>query len=349
MRTLLGTMVLTLALPLAVAGTATAKPPTQPQWEQVDVGTTQGLRGLDAVNRRTAWVGGSDGGVWRTTDAGATWQDVSPPDTKGLQFRDVEAEDARRATILAIGPGEDSRIYRTTNGGQSWDLVFVNDEPTAFYNCMDFFPGGKRGLAVSDPVDGKFRILATNDRGRSWRVMPTDGMPDAVDGEFNFAASGTCLVTAGGRDVWMGSGGAAARIFHSSDRGLTWDVTDAPIPATPAGGVFSLSFRNPRQGVAVGGDFEAPDNGVDASGYTRDGETWAGGGDLGGYRSGVDWVYGARSTLVAVGPSGSDITHDGGRHWRTFSETGFDSVVCTADRVCWASGSQGRVARLTVS
>ena len=55
--------------------------------------------------------------------------------------------------------------------------------------------------------------------------------------------------------------------------------------------MFSLAFRNAREGVMVGGDFLAPENGVDASGFTRDGgRTWRGGGDLSGYRSGVDWL-----------------------------------------------------------
>lgn len=344
MRKLIGTFALALAVPLT-ANTAHADASSEPEWTRVDVGTTQGLRGLDAVDRDTAWVGGSDGGVWRTTDGGATWQDVSPPDTTGLLFRDVEARDADHATVLAIGEGDASRIYRTDNGGADWDLVFVNDEPRAFYNCLDYYPGGRYGLAVSDPVDGRFRIIGTDDGGRSWEVLPTDGMPPAVDGEFNFAASGTCLVTVG-RQAYMASGGAASRIFHSSDRGITWDVVDAPIPATDAGGVFSLTFKNPRKGVVVGGDFLAPDNGVDASGFTRDGSTWNGGGDLGGYRSGADWVYGERATVLAVGPTGSDVTHDGGLTWTTFSDTGFDSVVCTPDKACWASGSGGRVGRM---
>ena len=136
---------------------------------------------------------------------------------------------------------------------------------------MDFFAGGKRGLALSDPVGGKFRIAATDDWGRSWHVLPNDGMPPAVDGEFAFAASGTCLVTSGGRDAWFASGGGAARVFHSRDGGRSWTATAAPIPAAEAGGVFSLAFRNPREGVMVGGDFTAPENGVDASGFTRDG------------------------------------------------------------------------------
>ncbi len=98
--------------------------------------------------------------------------------------------------------------------------------------------------------------------------------------------------------------------------------------------------------MIVGGDFEAPDNGVDASGFSRDGgRSWTGGGDLTGYRSGVDWVYGARSTLIAVGPTGSDVTYDGARTWRPFDTAAYDAVDCVPG-TCWASGPAGAVATL---
>ena len=278
------TLVLALALPAAAAADH------RPRWTPVPTGSDQQYRGLDAVDKRTAWVGGSAGEVLRTTDGGRTWQDVSPPDSAGLLFRDVEAHDARRASVMSIGTGDASRIYTTTDGGRRWRLAFVNDDPDAFYDCMDFFEGGRRGLALSDPVDGAFRIAATFDGGQSWHVLPSRGMPPAVTGEFAFAASGTCLVASGRRHAWFGSGGGASRVFHTRNGGFSWNVTAAPIPAAEAGGVFSLAFRNPREGAMVGGDFTAPDNGVDASGFTRDGVTWRSGGDLSGYRSGVDWV-----------------------------------------------------------
>lgn len=317
------------------------------RWERVDVGTDQQLRGLAALDARHAWVGGSDGGVWKTSNGGRSWRDVSPRGTKGLLFRDVEATDARHVQVLAIGEKRASRIYRTRNGGKSWRKTFVNHEPTAFYDCMAMWPGGRHGLAMSDPVHGRFRIIATHDRGASWHRVNPKGMPAAKPGEFGFAASGTCLVTAGRRQAWLASGGTAARIFHTRDRGRTWTVARSTIPASDAGGVFSLAFRNPRRGLAVGGDFLAPDNGVDMSAFTRSaGRTWSHGGDLGGYRSGVDWLAGARRTAVAVGPSGSDVTRDGGRTWRTFSRIDFDAVQCTPGGACWASGPDGRVARL---
>jgi len=48
-----------------------------------------------------------------------------------------------------------------------------------------------------------------------------------------------------------------------------------------------------------------------------------------------------------VGPSGSDVSTDGGRTWSTFDTESFDSVECTHDGACWASGEQGRVGVLT--
>ena len=99
----------------------------------------------------------------------------------------------------------------------------------------------------------------------------------------------------------------------------------------------------------MGGDYTEPDTGAKASAYTRNGgRTWIPGGDLGGYRSGVDWVSGAPGTAIAVGTSGSDVTYDGGRTWTavTSGGDGFDSVQCLPGGVCWASGALGRVGRL---
>jgi photosystem II stability/assembly factor-like uncharacterized protein len=351
MRTVLGIaaacLLLVVASPSSTAASGGSRGHHPPSWQPVGVDTTQQFRGLDATDRRHAWVSGSAGGVWKTSDGGRTWTDVSPPEAAGLLLRDVEILKPGHVLVMAIGENDDSRIFRTTDGGRTWTQPFVNDDPAAFYDCMAMWPGGKRGVAMSDPVDGKFRIIETSDGGASWSVVDPAGMPDAVAGEFGFAASGTCLVTAGGRDVWLGSGGAASRVFHSRDRGHTWTVTDSTIPAADAGGVFSLAFRNVRTGLAVGGDFTVPDNGVDMSAYSRDGgRSWTNGGDLGGYRSGADWLAGSRATAVAVGPTGSDITHDGGRHWTSFDDTAYDAVQCVSDGSCWASGPAGAVARL---
>src|SRR5687768_5582522 len=101
-------MAMGLALPAAAS--ADQRPL---RWKPVPTGSTQQYRGLDAVDKRVAWVGGSAGEVLRTTDGGRSWQNVSPPGSAGLLFRDVEAQSAARASVLSIGEGQASRIYTT--------------------------------------------------------------------------------------------------------------------------------------------------------------------------------------------------------------------------------------------
>ena len=324
--------------------------PGTPHWALKDTGTAEArLRGLAAVGRDVAWVSGTGGTVLRTTDGGANWRNVSPPGTADLQFRDIEAFDARRAVVLAIGEGEASRVYRTDDGGATWTESFRNADPRAFYDCMAFFDR-RHGLAMSDPVDGRFRILSTRDGGRSWRVLPDAGMPPALDGEAGFAASGQCLVTVGPRDVWLATGGAArARVLHSGDRGLTWTANDSPLPAgDPARGVFALAFRDRAHGLAVGGDYRPDQSAPRAAARTGDGgRTWRPAATPPpAYRSGVAWLPHHRAAALAVGPTGTDLTTDAGRTWRTVDSGSYDTVDCAPDRGCWAAGEKGRVARL---
>ncbi|MEU9732853.1 oxidoreductase [Streptomyces sp. NPDC048002] len=319
-------------------------------WEPKDTASpTVRFRGLAAVDRDTAWLAGSAGTVLRTTDGGASWRNVSPPGAGDLQFRDVEAFDARRAVVLAIGEGEASRIYRTEDGGATWTETFRNTDARAFYDCVAFFDR-RHGLAMSDPVDGRFRILSTADGGRTWTVLPSAGMPAALEGEAGFAASGQCLVTAGSRDVWLATGGAArARVLHSADRGRTWTAADSMIPAgDPARGVFALAFRDRAHGLAVGGDYRPDQSSPDAAARTRDGGAgWRPAATpVSAYRSGVAWLPHSRSAALAVGPTGTDLTTDGGRTWRTVDTGSYDTVDCTPDLSCWAAGEKGRVARL---
>lgn len=335
-----------------------AHPTRLPSWQLISTGSTEHFRGLAAVSRSVAWLGGYDGTVLRTTDGGRHWQDVSPAGAGSLQFRDISASDAWHAVAMAAGGGTDSRLYQTSDGGRHWQLAYQNTDPAAFFDCMSF-SDRQRGLVLSDPVDGKFRILATSNGGRSWRVLPNAGMPAAQTGEAGFAASGECLTTAG-RDAWFGSGGGAtARIFHSRDGGYHWSALPAAQPSSPSSGVFGLAVRagehdrdraerdwSPSAVIAVGGDFANPTASAGVAGVlTRSGWRPAAS-QPSGYRSGVTWLPGRGAAAVAVGLTGSDISFDGGWHWTTFDTGQFDTVSCTRDGACWAAGDLGRVAVL---
>lgn len=315
------------------------------------------LRALAVVDERHGWVGSDEGGLWRTSDGGHSWQDVAPAGSGGLVFRHIEALSARRAIVLAVGgvdtTGDEgaaraAHIYRTGDGGRTWHLAFLNDDPAAFYSCFDMFEDQRHGLAVSDPVDGRFRFLATRDGGRSWHVRRQVEMPVALTNE-SAVDTGECLQTTGDHNVWLGTGFAQqARILHSRDRGRTWTVTSSRLTPNDAadGGVFALVFKDDHTGLGVGGAFDDPTNVLSA--FTRSGREWVSGGALGGLRYSVAWLPGTDGSAVAVGPTGTDVSRDGGQSWRAFSDTGFEEVMCATDGTCWASDEHGGVERLDI-
>jgi photosystem II stability/assembly factor-like uncharacterized protein len=334
------------SLLVAAAPAAAARPGYG--WHDTATGTTAHFRGLAAISASTAWVSGytaTDGVVMRTTDSGATWQDVSPPGAAGLQFRDIEAFDANTAVTMSIGNNPtDFRIYVTHDGGQTWNLTFTNVEPTAFYDCMTFLDR-KRGLALSDPPDGvHFRVIATDDGGMSWHVTGLQ-MPEAP-GAFAFAASGQCLASDHGRRAWFGTGGSEASVFRSNDRGVTWTKAPTPMLFGPSAGINGIAFNGQQRGIAVGGDFALPTASPDSLARSFDGgSSWnlvPGAPDE--YRSGVTWVDG--NTAIAVGLSGSDYSNNFGATWTRFDDGSLDTAACANPNACWASGANGRVAYL---
>jgi photosystem II stability/assembly factor-like uncharacterized protein len=310
------------------------------------------LRGVSAVSDSVAWASGNKGTIVRTTDGGATWARVAVPGVESLDFRDIEAFGAGTAYVLAIGPGDASRIYKTGDGGKTWALQFTNPEARAFYDAIAFWDE-RTGIAVGDPVDGRFTILRTADGGKTWTRVPPANIPEALAGDGAFAASGTCLTVYGDRHAWFATGGAArARVYRSTDQGLTWAVADTPIMAGNASsGVFSLAFADAEHGVAVGGDYRVERGTGDNLAFTIDGgRTWAFAGEtrLRSFRSAVAYVPGSeRSRLIAVGPGGTDTSVDGGRTWTPLGDEGFHALsIAPGGRVAWAVGEQGRIARM---
>ncbi len=320
------------------------------QWTTQASETKARLRGLCVVSNDVAWASGTGGTFLRTTDGGRTWRAGTVPGASALDFRDVQAIDDKTAYLLSIGSGDLSRIYKTADGGATWATVFVNKDPKGFLDAIAFRDKG-HGLTLGDQVDGRFVILRTEDGGETWEPTPPEGMPPALPGEGAFAASGTCLVVGEGGHAWFGTGGAkAGRVFRSTDRGRTWTAHETPVMAgTPSSGVFSLAFHDADQGIAVGGDYKVPGRARNVVALTTDGgRTWRPpkGQGPGGYRSAVAYVPGTKGrTLAAVGPTGSDVSVDGGDDWRPLGTTGFHAVGFASPTAGWAVGEDGLVAR----
>ncbi|NUP72092.1 MAG: glycosyl hydrolase [Gemmatimonadaceae bacterium] len=319
------------------------------QWTPVTSPTDVELRGLSVVSPNVVWASGQRGTVVRTTDGGRTWSRDTVPGAGALDLRAIAATSALVAHAISIG--DSSRIYGTADGGRTWTRRWSATRKGTFLDAIRFWDA-RNGIAMSDPVDGRFLLLVTADGGDSWQEVPASALPPALPGEGGFAASGSCLTVAGHADVWFASGGASvARVYHSADRGRSWTVSDTPIRAgVGSAGIFSVAFRDARNGVIAGGDYAKPTLRGRNLALTRDGgRTWTladSTSSPAGYRSAVTYVPGIpASTLVAVGLSGTDISRDRGVTWTSVDTVAYNSVAFATPTRGWAVGPKGRIAR----
>jgi hypothetical protein len=154
--------------------------------------------------------------------------------------------------------------------------------------------------------------------------------------------------------LWIGTGGSAARVFRSVDRGRHWSVSRTPLQQGAASkGVFGVLFWNYRDGIVVGGDYTQEGDPSQSIARTADGGLTWNADDLtppGGFRSAVvSFQDQGGIVLVTVGPSGSDLSLDAGETWSQIEGPGFHAVSATADGTVWAVGAEGRIGRLSLS
>jgi photosystem II stability/assembly factor-like uncharacterized protein len=317
--------------------------------------TTANLRGLRVVSPQVAWASGSQGTYLVTEDGGSHWRSGVVAGAEALDFRDVEAFDARTAYLLSSGPGAASRLYLTRDGGHSWKLLFTNPDPAGFLDALAFWDR-LHGIILGDPVlgdpvgdgpSGHFAIFTTSDGGQDWTRQRT---PAALPDEGAFAASGTCLMVKGTGDAWFGSGGPqAGRIFRSGDGGKSWDVNSTPLAgSTKSSGIFSLAFASRKEGLAVGGDYQKPDDRARTAAVTKDsGKTWQipKAGHLGGYRSGAAAT--AKGLVLAVGTSGADFSMDEGQSWMPVAAPALNAVG-SAGKLWLAVGPKGTIMKFNL-
>jgi photosystem II stability/assembly factor-like uncharacterized protein len=327
----------------------------QHDWQMLETGTKASLRGLAVVDAKTVWASGSDGTVLRTID-GEKFTRVSPAGYEQLDFRSLVAFSDQEAVIASAG--ERDVILRTTDGGKSWSLVFEHAGGQAFFDGMVFWDR-EHGILMGDPLESRVYLLVTKDGGQSWKPLGTNDSLTVEDGEAGFAASNSNLCTVGENGLLIALGGAkpgeSSKLSHvmwTEDRGSTWSRLTVPMPRGESAGIFSLAALG-RRVIAVGGDYKQEKIVAGNIAISIDiGRTWIepGGPAPRGYRSAVTMTdIGGQLLAVAVGPSGCDFSRKGGEDWQPLSDTGFHSARFSPDgSALWASGSNGRIGKLTV-
>jgi photosystem II stability/assembly factor-like uncharacterized protein len=320
-------------------------------WKVQTSGLDTNLRGVSAayapdakgVPMPVVWASGSNGVILKSLDEGKTWKRLHVAGGAALDFRGIVAFDATTAYVMSSGESEKSRIYKTIDGGESWKLQYSDNRKELFLDSIACL-SEHECVALGDPTNGKFLLLKTTD-GEHWNPLPTDNMPSAFGGEGAFAASNSCLLLK--RDeIYFGTGGPSARLFHSADGGLTWSVVRTPVvQGSPSSGIFALGFDGANRLIVLGGDYKQPDYSEQVAATSLDnGKTWQlAAKQPGGFRSALARIDDGR--WVAVGPNGEDITNDYGIHWKHADSLNLNAITIFGGKVGWAVGPNGTIAR----
>jgi photosystem II stability/assembly factor-like uncharacterized protein len=322
------------------------------RWEVQTSGVDTNLRAVSVAREPNVkssgtvvvWASGSNGVILKSVDEGKSWARLHVEGGDSLDFRGIVAFSANVAYVMSSGEGEKSTIYKTTDGGQTWTLQYT-DKRTAFFLDSIACVSEKECLALGDPIDRKFVLLKMAD-GEHWSPLARETMPSALGSEGAFAASNSCLVLSGDKEIFFGTGGPSARVFHSTDGGLTWNVARTLIlQGNPSSGIFSLGADVNGHVVAVGGDYKEAQNSDSAASYSMDAaKSWQlSEKQPGGFRSGVAHVDGG--LWVAVGPTGEEISTDHGSRWKHTDGLNLNAVTMQDSRTGWAVGPKGTIAR----
>ena len=326
------------------------------QWQIQDSGVTADLRGISSsAGGGTAWASGAHGTVLRTEDGGVVWRGcATPPGAKDLDFRGVQAFDAKTAIVMSSGKGALSRVYKTTDGCLTWKLLFTNPDPDGFFDGLQAADQSEMML-MSDPVKGAFRLWWTTDGGTTWKPEQSQA---ALLGESAFAASNQALSVqwADGLAAFGTGSAAGARLFLQCDPCTkdvkNWVPRDMPMfPRGETAGIFAIRQSDWKHLVAVGGDYRQPDAPTKSAAFSTDaGHHWAAPAQPPhGYRSSVAFNK-STGTWITVGPNGTDVSTDDGRSWSALHPAKADPA--DADRnwnalsLPFVVGPHGRIGRL---
>lgn len=210
-------------------------------------GRTTAIEGVPG-DPKAFYVGGADGGVWKTTNGGTTWKPL---------FEDQAVYSIGAITlapsdpnVVWVGTGEgDPRnsasfgdgVYRSTDGGEHWTHLGLEDserikriavdprDPDVAYVCAlghAWGPNAERG------------VFRTGDAGKSWqKVLFLD--EDTGCSDIAMRPDNPRVLYAGmytfRRKPWrLDSGAGRTALYRSRDAGATWEkLTGKGMPTEP--------------------------------------------------------------------------------------------------------------------
>ncbi len=237
----------------------------------------------EANNSRSSYWGD---GIYKSTDAGATWTNVGLPESHHIGRIVIHPTDPNTVYVAALGhlysENEERGLYKTTDGGRTWtkslaiqvegkhigivDVAMDPRNPNVLYAAAYDKVRKPWTFAEGGPGSG---IHKTTDGGRTWTKL-AGGLPEGLLGRIGVSISRqnpntvyAIVETVGDVDDaarrryaegFGAPSGSPSRLFRSDDAGRTWRQMAPPLaPPTPPGAATGRAGGRGAAGAATGG------------------------------------------------------------------------------------------------
>ncbi len=177
-------------------------------------------------------------GVFRSADAGATWEHVGLADTHHISRIVIDPRDPNTAYVAALGhlwgPNEERGVFKTTDGGKTWkavlkvnadtgctDIVINRSNPDVLYAAMYQRRRAAWGFLGGGSGSGIYR---TTDAGATWTRL-VKGLPEGDKGRI-----GLDIYRKDPRIVYAVVEARDGGVFRSEDGGDSWTKMSSTNP-----------------------------------------------------------------------------------------------------------------------
>ena len=284
------------------------------------VGPFRGGRTLAAAgvpgNPNLFYFGAVGGGVWRSDNAGRTWEPIF--DGQPIASIGALAVAPSDPSVIYVGSGEaDMRsdisygngMYKSTDGGKSWISIGLADTRQIGRILVDPHDPNRVFVAALGHAYGPNEergVFRSKDGGKSWsRVLFHDENTGAIDLAFDPTNSRTILAALWQTrrppwNVYPPSNGPGSGLYRSDDGGDTWKPVTGGLPSEKLGRIgIAFAPSDPRRVYAVvdakeGGLYASLDGGATWKRANADKRIWERG-----------WYFGG----VSVDPKDPDVVY----------------------------------------
>ena len=266
-------LIATCLLPLALAFPAVAAAATEAldglEWREVGPYRGGRVTAVTGVPGRpnVYFMGATGGGVWKTENAGRTWENLSDGWFEVGTIGSVAVAESD-PNVIYVGTGESpirgvttshgDGVWKSTDGGQSW--VHIGLPESGQISKIQVHPGDPDIALVG--VQGQIwgpneerGVYRTTDGGTTWqhvlKVGPRTGASDLRMDPTNPRVLYAAMWNHGRTPWFIHSGGTDGGIFKSTDGGDSWNKLTGGLPAMVGKVAVDISASQPQRLYAL--------------------------------------------------------------------------------------------------